>query len=112
MTWGVFMSVFRTKTPNFFYWMLNSQVFKSQSGLYLTSTINQLTVSTLENLKFPYVSNPIEQQKIHDFLSQKIDLLDELIKQETQRIYLLKEYRHTLISSFVTGKVRVKKDMI
>ena len=112
MTWGVFMSVFRTKHPNFFHWMLNSQVFKSQSGLYLTSTINQLTVSTLENLKFPFVADPIEQQKIHDFLSREIDLFDKLIKKENDRIILLKEYRQSLISSVVTGKVRVMENML
>lgn len=112
MTWGVFMSVFRTKNSNLFHWMLNSQVFKSQSGLYLTSTINQLTVSTLENLKFPFVPDPIEQKKIHDFLNQETVLLDDLIKQETKRIYLLKEYRQSLISSVVTGKVRLTEDMI
>ena len=112
MTWGVFMSVFRTKHPNFFHWMLNSQVFKSQSGLYLTSTINQLTVSTLENLKFPYVADPIEQQKIHDFLSKKISLFDKLIKKENNKIILLKEYRQSLISSVVMGKVRVTEDII
>lgn len=111
MTWGVFMSVFRTKHPNFFHWMLNSQVFKSQSGLYLTSTINQLTVSTLENLKFPYVADPIEQQKIHDFLSKKISLFDKLIKKENNKLILLKEYRQSLISSVVTGKMRVMENM-
>ena len=111
MTWGVFMSVFRTKYPNFFHWMFNSQVFKSQSGLYLTSTINQLTVSNLENLKFPYVADPIEQQKIHDFLSKKISLFDKLIKKENDRIILLKDYRQSLISSVVTGKVRVMENM-
>ena len=112
MTWGVFMSVFRTKNPNFFHWVLNSQVFKSQAGLYLTSTINQLKVSTLENLKFPFVSDSIEQKKIHDFLSEETGLLDKLIKQEIKRIDLLKEYRQSLISSAVTGKIRITKEMI
>ena len=112
MTWGVFMSVFRTKNPNFFYWILNSQVFKSQSGLYLTSTINQLTVSNLENLQFPFTPDSHEQQKIHDFLSKETGLLDELIEKENRKIILLKEYRTSLISSAVTGKIRVTEGMI
>jgi len=112
MTWGVFMSVFRTNSPNFFYWVLNSQVFKSQSGLYLTSTINQLTVSTLENLIFPFVTDPIEQQKIHEYLIEKIGLIDNIISQEVSRVKLLNKYRQSLISSVVTGKVRITENMI
>lgn len=112
MTWGVFMSVFRTDTPNFFYWVLNSQVFKSQSGLYLTSTINQLTVTTLENLTFPYVSDINEQQAIHEYLSKRVAGIDEIIQLEERRISTLKEYRQSLISSVVTGMLRVTEYMV
>lgn len=112
MTWGVFMSVFRSRYSEFFYWILNSQVFKSQSGLFLTSTINQLTVSTLENLVFPFVSDTAEQNRINEFLKKETKSIDELIDREQRRISLLKEYRQTLISSVVTGKVLVTEDMI
>ncbi|MDC1123463.1 restriction endonuclease subunit S [Gammaproteobacteria bacterium] len=112
MTWGVFMTVFRSNVPNFFHWILNSQVFKSQSGLYLTSTINQLTVSTLENLTFPFIEDPVEQKSIIDFLDETTSQIDQSIGNENRRITLLKEYRQSLISSVVTGKVRVTEDMI
>jgi len=112
MTWGVFMTVFRSNVPNFFHWILNSQVFKSQSGLYLTSTINQLTVSTLENLTFPFIEDPVEQKSIIDFLDETTSQIDQSIGNENKRITLLKEYRQSLISSVVTGKVRVTEDMI
>jgi type I restriction enzyme S subunit len=107
MSWGVFMSVFRSKSPKFFYWMLNSQVFKSQSGLYLTSTINQLTVSTLENLKFPYVSDPTEQKEIDDYLTNQTVKIDKLINNELRKIELLTELRQSLISNIVTGKTKM-----
>ncbi len=112
MTWGVFMTVFRSNFPNFFHWILNSQVFKSQSGLYLTSTINQLTVSTLENLTFPFIEDPVEQKSIIDFLNETTSRIDQSIENENKRITLLKEYRQSLISSVVTGKVRITEDMI
>tara|TARA_B100000282_G_scaffold103239_1_gene72965 strand:+ start:1877 stop:3169 length:1293 start_codon:yes stop_codon:yes gene_type:complete len=112
MTWGVFMTVFRSRYSEFFYWILNSQVFKSQSGLFLTSTINQLTVSTLKNLVFPFVSNRTEQNRINEFLKKETKSIDELIDSEQRRTSLLKEYRQSLISSVVTGKVRVTEDMI
>jgi len=112
MTWGVFMSVFRSRYSEFFYWILNSQVFTSQSGLFLTSTINQLTVSTLENLVFPFVSDRNEQNEINDHIRKETESIDELINKETRRISLLKEYRQTLISSAVTGKIRITEDMV
>lgn len=112
MTWGVFMSVFRSRNSEFFYWILNSQVFTSQSGLFLTSTINQLTVSTLENLLFPFIPDKTEQNKIIDHLKKETQLIDKLIDKEQRRISLLIEYRQSLISSVVTGKVRVTEDML
>ena len=111
MTWGVFMTVFRTKYSDFFYWVLNSQVFKSQSGLYLTSTINQLTASNLENLTFPFVSDLNEQQKINDYLTKKVGNIDENIKSETKKISLLKEYKESTIFLAVTGKMKIKENI-
>ena len=107
MTWGVFMTMYRTPYYKFFYWLLNSPVFKSQSGLFLTSTINQLTVSTLENMVVPYVSDKIEQQQIVEYLDEQTLKIDKIISIEEKRIKLLKEYRQSLISELVTGKRKV-----
>ena len=108
MTWGVFMTVYRSKSPKFFHWLLNSPVFESQSGLFLTSTINQLTVSTLQNMVVPYVYELEEQNQIIEYLNEKTQKIDSTIEKETQRIELLKEYRQSLISEVVTGKVDVR----
>lgn len=102
MTWGVFMTVFRTPQYKLFYWLFNSQVFKSQSGLFLTSTINQLTVSTLENLIVSYVPNEIEQKQISDYLDRKTQQIDDLIEKTERKIELLKEQRSSLINQCVT----------
>jgi type I restriction enzyme, S subunit len=107
LTWGVFMTVFRSKYPKFIYWLLNSPVFESQSGLFLTSTINQLTVSTLENMIVPFVSDVNEQQQIVEYLDEHTQLIDKTISIEEKRIELLKEYRQSLISEVVTGKRKV-----
>ena len=107
MTWGVFMTMYRTPYYKFFYWLLNSPVFKSQSGLFLTSTINQLTVSTLENMVVPYVSDKIEQQQIVEYLDEQTLKIDKIISIEEKRIKLLKDYRQSLISELVTGKRKV-----
>jgi type I restriction enzyme S subunit len=110
MSWGVFMTMYRSPSYKFFYWLLNSPVFESQSGLFLTSTINQLTVSTLENMVVPFVSDEIEQQQIVEYLDEQTEEIDTLIKLEQNKIKLLKEYRQSLISEVVTGKIRVCKE--
>jgi len=110
LTWGVFMTMYRSKSPKFFYWLLNSPIFESQSGLFLTSTINQLTVSTLENMIVPFVEDLNEQQQIVKYLDQQTQLIDKTVSIEEKRIALLKEYRQSLISNVVTGKIKVIKD--
>jgi len=91
MTFGVFMSVFRSKYWRFIYWILNSPIFKSQSGMFLTSTINQLTVSTLENFVVPFTKDENEQQQIVSFLDHKTQKIDKLIETTEKKIELLKE---------------------
>jgi len=110
MSWGVFMTMYRTPNYKYFYWLLNSPVFKSQSGLFLTSTINQLTVSTLENMIVPYVNDENEQQQIVEYLDKQTEEIDTLIQLEQKKIDTLKEYRQSLISEVVTGKIRVCKE--
>ena len=53
-----------------------------------------------------------EQDQIINFLNERLQNNDQIVDTETKRIDLLKEYRQSLISSAVTGKVRVTEDMI
>ena len=107
MAFGVFMTVYRSIFNRLIYWILNSPVFESQSGLYLTSTINQLTVYTLQNMTIPFVDDHDEQEQIVTYLNEKTSQIDKTIDIEKKKIELLKEYRQSLISSVVTGKIKV-----
>jgi type I restriction enzyme S subunit len=78
LTFGVFMTIYRSKYYKFIYWLLNSPIFESQSGLFLTSTINQLTVSTLQNMVLPFVDIEEEQLQIVDYLDSKTKEIDDL----------------------------------
>ena len=49
-----------------------------------------------------------EQAKIVDFLNCKNKQIDELVSAEQRKIQLLKEYRQSLISEAVTGKIDVR----
>ena len=69
-----------------------------------------ITVDTVENLLLP-IPTDSEQQQIADFLSQKTEQIDELIAAEQRKIELLKEYRQSLISEAVTGKIDVRNEV-
>ena len=49
-----------------------------------------------------------EQTQIVEYLDEQTQKIDSTIEKETQRIELLKEYRQSLISEVVTGKVDVR----
>ena len=48
-----------------------------------------------------------EQQQIVEYLDEQTVLIDKTISIEEKRIELLREYRQSLISEVVTGKIRV-----
>ena len=66
--------------------------------------------SVIENLStlLPPLS---EQRQIANFLDRKTQQIDELISAEQRKIELLKEYRQSLISEAVTGKIDVRNEV-
>ena len=52
-----------------------------------------------------------EQTQIANFLDRKTEQIDELIATEQRKIELLKEYRQSLISEAVTGKIDVRNEV-
>ena len=62
--------------------------------------------------QIPLVFPPVhEQDKITAFLDCKTGQIDELITAEQRKIELLKEYRQSLISEAVTGKIDVRNEV-
>ena len=62
--------------------------------------------------QIPLVFPPVEEQdRIVDFLDHKTQQIDDLISTEQQKIELLKEYRQSLISEAVTGKIDVRNEV-
>ena len=70
-----------------------------------------ITGSQIKNESIP-IPPENEYTKISVFIQSNNFNFFERIKKETQKIELLKEYRKSLISSVVSGKIRVTKDMI
>ncbi|CAA0260856.1 restriction endonuclease subunit S [Tenacibaculum maritimum] len=101
-TFGAFMMIFRSENSKFLYQFFNSPIFKSQSGLFLTATINQLTSGTLNNFYIAIPKSPEEQTQIAKYLNYKIAELDKLIDKKEQLINLLQEERTAMINQAVT----------
>lgn len=82
-----------------FYWdwiKLNSVV----------STIENVNGDKYQNFIYPKPTNG-EQQKIVEYLDKQTKEIDDLVSMEQNKIELLKEYRQSLISEVITGKIKV-----
>ena len=109
------------------YWVNNhAHVLRPKHGNidYLTNMLESLDYThyitgaaqpklTGENLmNITVIIPPLpEQTQIANFLDHKTEQIDELITTEQRKIELLKEYRQSLISEAVTGKIDVRSEV-
>ncbi len=98
---GAFNTVFRSPVNDFLFHVFNSSLFEFQSGSYLTSTINQLTLGALNSFVVPLPPVP-EQQQIAAFLDWKTGQIDALIGKKKELLEKLKEKRIAVITQAVT----------
>jgi type I restriction enzyme, S subunit len=109
---GVLKTTSSQLLPEFLFWSL--------SGNYIQNVIQRIKggmgvphLFQSDIKKFVVFLPPIEDQlEICQFLNYQIPKLNELIKSHVHKINCYKEYRQSLVSSVVTGKVRVTEDMI
>ncbi|WP_231362278.1 MULTISPECIES: restriction endonuclease subunit S [unclassified Thioalkalivibrio] len=89
-------------STRFYYWLLQSRVFKDYIGIHRTgSTILHLYQETFENLA--YALPPVtEQTRIVAFLDNETGKIDTLIEEQRRLVELLKEKRQAVISHAVT----------
>jgi type I restriction enzyme S subunit len=72
-------------------------------------TLPILTKSDLENIEI-IIPTLEEQVCIVENIISKTKEIDDLVQLEQKKIDLLKEYRQSLISEVVTGKIKVTTD--
>lgn len=102
VTFGAFMSIVRSELDKYLFYFFNSQIFKAQTGLFSTSTINQLTSDTLNNMFISYPRNKHEQTAIASYLDRKTAEIDELIADKKRLLELYEEEKTALINQAVT----------
>lgn len=106
----IILQILEGQYPDYFEYLLRKfdVVHMKSLGQGVRQTISFKNLKN-EELIIP----PIEEQKeIVCELNLRTNQIDRLCKVEEKRISLLQEYRQSLISYVVTGKVRVTEDMI
>ena len=106
-TFGAFMTVFRSQHARYIECVLNSPIFEYQSGQFLTSTINQLTIGTLNDFAVPFPPK-VERDQIAESIREVRQTTNALAVEAERAISLLKERRSALISAAVTGQIDVR----
>ncbi len=96
----------------FLYYILYNVPLRSIGKHFMTSAVGLKRVPTefVENFRIP-IPPKREQIQIATFLDHKTKQIDKLISTEQRKIELLKEYRQSLISEAVTGKIDVRNEV-
>lgn len=107
------VSIIRTSKNLINYYLnyiLGSDIGQSQVKYNITGGNREgLTIEGIRNFKI--VLPPlIEQENIVEYLDEKTSIIDKSISIEERRIGLLKEYRQSIISQVITGKIKVIAD--
>ena len=93
------------------YLMLGDEIQTRLLGRSTGAIVHHLNMADIRNLELPRLPFLSTQRKIVDFLNRKTKQIDELIAAERRKIELLKEYRQSLISEAVTGKIDVRNEV-
>ena len=97
--------------PEFiYYWLQSSNIQKMIWLKAVQSAQPNLSMEDLGNLYIPY-PNIAEQRRIVDYIAGKTQTIVQLLQQAYRQIELLKEYRQSLISEAVTGKIDVRNEV-
>jgi type I restriction enzyme, S subunit len=94
--------------PRFTFTSIQSNYFRKFIELgWSFGTQPNIGMGVIENLKLVVPSNIKEQEEIVEYLDNHTKEIDDLISMEQNKVELLKEYRQSLISEVITGKIKV-----
>ena len=87
----------------YYFWTTQTELLLEQQSGYGQPNLN---IDIVSNVKFPLPSKN-KQQQIVEYLDKQTEEIETLIQLEQKKIDTLKEYRQSLISEVVTGKIKV-----
>jgi len=85
-------------------WFISKVISKSEGVSYPSIQSEKLMNIDIVHCEL------LEQKQIVEYLDEQIHRIDKTVSNEEEKIKLLKEYRQSLISSVVTGKIKVTED--
>ena len=88
------------------YWLISPKIQEQMWIVAVQSAQPNLSMENLGNFYIPYPTIQ-EQQEIVEYLDKHTKEIDDLVQMEQKKIDLLKEYRQSLISEVITGKIKV-----
>ena len=97
-------------STDFLYYLFSSMTNEFIRNSIVSTQLN-LNIDRIGDIKIPNVPFK-EQEKIFSYLDKTGIKYDQLIQINSDKVKKLKEYRQSLISSIVTGKIRVEKNML
>ena len=100
-SFGAFMMRYRANINNKFAFYLFLSAVANYRGLFSTSTINQLTMSIINQMQVALPSDT-EQKNIAAYLDRKVSQIDATIAEKEQMLEDIKAYRSAIISEAVT----------
>ena len=100
-TFGAFMMRYIPNINKKYGFYLFHTAIGRYKGYFATTTINQLTKSTIGEMKVP-LANTKEQAVIANYLDKKCSEIDNVISAQQKRIALLQELKQSVITHAVT----------
>lgn len=98
-------------TSDFLYIYTKSQIYEN----WKNSIFSQATIQNISADKYQYLVIPFpqikEQKSITSFISNKSKEINRILQNQINQIELLQEYRTSLISNAVTGKIDVRDEV-
>ena len=93
-----------------FYLMLSCRFIEHCNSISYGAKMPRTDINDILNAQIPTPTYQ-EQTQIVKFLDCKTQQIDKLVSEEQQKIELLKEYRQSIISDAVTGKIDVRNEV-
>ncbi len=103
VTFGAFMTVFRTPFHRFVYHQFQSALIKRQIHEHLGATINQITNKSLNSFRIPFPEDDAEQRAIAGALSD----VDALIGALEKLIAKKRDLKQAAMQQLLTGQKRL-----
>ena len=97
-----------TFLPKYFFYLINNKIGRDQINYWgsTTSGLVNLNATLIGRFLFP-IPPTIEQERICHYLDERLQRHDMTAKFVEQSIEILQEFKSSLISNVVTGKVKI-----